>query len=288
MRFVTFQTAAAEQRPGVLTDDGVVDISAVAPSILDLIEMGDAGLQQVRDALRSAGAATPLADVTLLAPIPRPRKNIMCVGMNYVAHAYESARARGKPETLPPHPVYFTKAVTTVNHPEAVIPYDASVSEQIDWEVELAVVLGRSGKNIPAAEALDYVWGYTIVNDVSARDLQDQHQQFFKGKSLDGSCPMGPAIVTADEVGDPHALRLTLRVNGETKQDSNTNDLVFNIPTLLATLSRGMTLEAGDILATGTPSGVGMGMQPPTYLQPGDVVEAEVEKLGVLRNRVGG
>lgn len=288
MRFVTFQTAAEEPRPGVLIEDGVVDISAVAPSLLALIEMGDAGLQQVRDALGSATTPTPLSDVTLLAPIPRPRKNIMCVGMNYVAHAYESARARGRPETLPPHPVYFTKAVTTVNNPEAIIPYDASVSEQIDWEVELAVVLGRTGKNIPVAEALDYVWGYTIVNDVSARDLQDQHQQFFKGKSLDGTCPMGPAIVTADEVGDPHTLRLTLRVNGETRQDSNTNDLVFNIPTLLATLSRGMTLEAGDILATGTPSGVGMGMQPPTYLKPGDVIEAEIEKLGVLRNQVGG
>lgn len=288
MRFVTYQTGADDPRPGVLVEDGVVDISAVAPSLLALIEMGDAGLQQVRDTVGSAATTLPVSDVALLAPIPRPRKNVMCVGMNYVAHAYESARARGRPETLPPHPVFFTKAVTAVNHPEGLVPYDASVSEQIDWEVELAVVIGRTGKNIPEAEALDYVWGYTIVNDVSARDLQDQHQQFFKGKSLDGSCPMGPAIVTADEVGDPHNLRLTLRVNGETRQDSNTNDLIFNIPTLLATLSRGLTLEAGDILATGTPSGVGMGMHPPTYLRPGDVMEAEIEKLGVLRNRVGG
>jgi 2-keto-4-pentenoate hydratase/2-oxohepta-3-ene-1,7-dioic acid hydratase in catechol pathway len=288
MRFVTFQHAAEQPRPGVLVDKGVVDISTIAPDLLTLIEMGEQGLQHVRDALGSAGTPLPLSDVQLLAPIPRPRKNIMCVGMNYVAHAYESARARGKPETLPPHPVYFTKAVTTVNHPEGIVPYDASVSEEIDWEVELAVVLGRTGKNIPEAEALEHVWGYTIINDVSARDIQDRHLQFFKGKSLDGTCPMGPAIVTADEIGDPHNLRLTLRVNGVTRQDSNTNDLVFNIPTLLATLSRGMTLEAGDILATGTPSGVGMGMQPPTYLRPGDVMEAEIEKIGVLRNRVGG
>jgi 2-keto-4-pentenoate hydratase/2-oxohepta-3-ene-1,7-dioic acid hydratase in catechol pathway len=288
MQFVTFQSAGGDAHPGVLVDGGVVDISKVAPDLLTLIEMGETGLQQARDAVGSAGEPTPLSDVTLLAPIPRPRKNVMCVGMNYVAHAYESARARGRPETLPPHPVYFTKAVTTVNHPEGVVPFDASVSEQIDWEVELAVVLGRSGKDIPESEALDYVFGYTIVNDVSARDLQDQHQQFFKGKSLDGSCPMGPAIVTADEIGDPHNLRLTLRVNGKTMQDSNTNDLVFNIPRLLATLSRGMTLEAGDILATGTPSGVGMGMQPQVYLRPGDVMEAEIEKIGVLRNRVGG
>jgi len=288
MQFVTFQHAAGQPRPGVLVDGGVVDLSAVAPDLLTLIQMGEQGLAGARQAITGAGTPIPLAEVTLLAPTPRPRKNIMCVGMNYVAHAYESARARGRPETLPPHPVYFTKAVTAVNHPEGIIPFDPGVSEQIDWEVELAVVLGRTGKDIREAEALDYVWGYTIVNDVSARDLQDQHLQFFKGKSLDGSCPMGPAIVTADEIGDPHNLRLTLRVNGETKQDSSTNDLIFNIPTLLATLSRGMTLEAGDILATGTPSGVGMGQTPPTYLRPGDVIEAEIEKIGVLRNRVGG
>jgi len=287
MRFVTFQQGDTGARPGVVVDDRVIDLTSVAPDLLSLIQMGPEGLQAAKRRAENAEGAVPLSEVKLLAPIPRPRKNIMCVGMNYVAHAYESARARGRPETLPPHPVFFTKAVTTVNHPEAAVPFDASVSEQIDWEVELAVVLGRTGKDIPEAEALNHVWGYTIVNDVSARDLQDLHQQFFKGKSLDGSCPMGPMIVTADEVGDPHNLRLSLRVNGETMQDSNTSDLVFNIPTLLAVLSRGMTLEAGDILATGTPSGVGMGRTPPTYLRPGDVMEAEIEKIGVLRNRVG-
>lgn len=286
MRFVTFQQGDTGARPGVVVDDRVIDLTSVAPDLLSLIQMGDQGIQKVEQLAENAEESVALSEVKLLAPIPRPRKNIMCVGMNYVAHAYESARARGRPETLPPHPVFFTKAVTTVNHPEAVIPFDPAVSEQIDWEVELALVIGRTGKDIPEAEALDHVWGYTIVNDVSARDLQDRHQQFFKGKSLDGSCPMGPMIVTADEVGDPHNLRLSLRVNGETMQDSNTSDLVFNIPTLLAVLSRGMTLEAGDILATGTPSGVGMGRTPPTYLRPGDVVEAEVEKIGVLRNRV--
>ena len=287
MRFVTFQQGDTGARPGVVVDDRVIDLTSVAPDLLSLIQMGPEGLQAAKRRAENAEGAVPLSEVKLLAPIPRPRKNIMCVGMNYVAHAYESARARGRPETLPPHPVFFTKAVTTVNHPEAAVPFDASVSEQIDWEVELAVVLGRTGKDIPEAEALNHVWGYTIVNDVSARDLQDLHQQFFKGKSLDGSCPMGPMIVTADEIGDPHNLRLSLRVNGETMQDSNTSDLVFNIPTLLAVLSRGMTLEAGDILATGTPSGVGMGRTPPTYLRPGDVMEAEIEKIGVLRNRVG-
>jgi 2-keto-4-pentenoate hydratase/2-oxohepta-3-ene-1,7-dioic acid hydratase in catechol pathway len=286
MHFVTFQKGTTTA-PGVLQDRRVTDLSAVAPDLLTLIEMGDDGLQRARAAIENA-ASYPLQDVKLLTPIPRPRKNIMCVGMNYVQHAYESARARGRPETLPPHPVFFTKATTALNNPEGTIPYDASVSEQIDWEVELGVVVGRKGKDIPADQALDYVWGYTIVNDISARDLQDQHQQFFKGKSLDGTCPIGPAIVTADEIGDPHALRLTLRVNGETMQDSNTGDLVFNIPTLLAVLSRGMTLEPGDILATGTPSGVGMGRTPQVWLRPGDLMEAEIEKIGVLRNRIAG
>ena len=286
MRFVTFQHGS-EARPGVVDDGRVIDLSAVAPDLLSIIEMGDDGLERARDAIANATATLSLEDVTLLAPIPRPRKNIFCVGMNYVEHAYESMRAKGLPETLPPHPVFFTKAVTTVNNPEGVVPYDADISEQWDWEVELAVVLGRTSKDIPADSALDYVWGYTIVNDVSVRDIQNKHQQFFKGKSFDGTCPMGPMIVTADEIGDPHNLRLTLRVNGKTMQDSNTNDLVFKIPELLSVLSRGQTLEAGDILATGTPSGVGMGHTPPTWLVPGDVMEAEIEKIGILRNRVG-
>jgi 2-keto-4-pentenoate hydratase/2-oxohepta-3-ene-1,7-dioic acid hydratase in catechol pathway len=286
MRFVTFQQGGAP-RPGALVDDGIVDLGSLVPDLISLIQMGGDGLASARQAIETSPGPIPVADVTLLAPIPRPRQNIVCVGMNYVAHAYESARSRGLPETLPEHPVFFTKAVTSVNHPEGVVPVDPSVSEQFDWEVELAVVVGRTGKDIPAEEVFEYVFGYTIVNDVSARDLQNRHQQFFKGKSLDGTCPMGPVIVTADEIADPHNLRLALRLNGKTMQDSNTSDLIFNIPTLLATLSRGQTIEAGDILSTGTPSGVGLGMQPPTYLKPGDVMEAEIEKIGVLRNRVG-
>jgi 2-keto-4-pentenoate hydratase/2-oxohepta-3-ene-1,7-dioic acid hydratase in catechol pathway len=225
--------------------------------------------------------------VELQAPIPRPRKNIVCLGMNYAAHAIEGARARGKPERLPEHPVFFTKSVTAVNRPGGVIPYDPQVSTQIDWEVELAFIIGRRGKNIPEAEAMDYVFGYTVMNDVSARDLQKQHYQFYKGKSLDGCAPLGPWIVTADELTDPHALGLRLRVNGETRQNSTTADLIFNIPRLVAVLSLGATLEPGDIIATGTPSGVGLGMQPPQYLKPGDVVEAEVDGIGLLRNIVG-
>jgi 2-keto-4-pentenoate hydratase/2-oxohepta-3-ene-1,7-dioic acid hydratase in catechol pathway len=173
-----------------------------------------------------------------------------------------------------------------VTGPYGSIPFDAAVSDQLDWEAELAVVIGRSGKNIPESEAMDYVFGYTVANDVSARDLQRQGKQFFKGKSLDGTCPMGPWIVTTAELTDPHNLRITSRVNGETKQDSNTDKMIFNIPATIAYLSRGMTLLPGDIISTGTPSGVGFARTPPEFLQPGDVVECEIEQIGTIRNGV--
>jgi 2-keto-4-pentenoate hydratase/2-oxohepta-3-ene-1,7-dioic acid hydratase in catechol pathway len=228
----------------------------------------------------------PLAAVKLLAPIPRPRQNIICVGLNYAAHAVESAVARGREPKLPEVPVFFTKAVTTVCGPEDEIPLDPRVTAQLDYEVELAFVIGPGGRDIPAAEAMRHVYGYTIVNDISARDLQNRHQQYFKGKSLDRGCPMGPCLVTADEIPDLGALGLRLRVNGATRQDSTVSDLIFKVPALIEALSLGMTLEAGTIVSTGTPSGVAMGMNPPRYLQPGDVVEAEIDQIGVLRNRV--
>lgn len=206
--------------------------------------------------------------------------------MNYAEHAYESMRAKGLPETLPPYPVFFTKTVTSVNHPEAAVPYWEHVSTQIDWEVELGFIIGKGGIFISQEDALSHIFGYTIVNDISARDLQNQHQQFFRGKGLDGYAPMGPMIVTADEIPDPHALGLRLRVNGKTMQDSNTNDLIFKIPEIISTYSAGTTIEAGDIFITGTPSGVGMGMNPQVWLKPGDVVEAEIDGIGVLRNTI--
>jgi 2-keto-4-pentenoate hydratase/2-oxohepta-3-ene-1,7-dioic acid hydratase in catechol pathway len=288
MRLATYRDGTA-QRIGAVVDDALIDLSAVAPDMLTLIGGGAALLAQAH-AVVAATATTdrrPLADVELLAPIPRPTKNIVCLGMNYAAHAIEGARARGKPEVLPEHPVFFTKAVTSVNHPGGVIPYDPTVTDQLDWEVELAFIIGRGGKNISRAAALDHVFGYTILNDISARDLQKRHYQFYRAKSLDGCAPLGPWIVTADAVADPHALGLRQRINGETRQDSNTSDLIFKIPELIAVLSHGTTLEPGDIIATGTPSGVGLGMQPPQYLKPGDVLEAEVDGIGVLRNRVG-
>jgi 2-keto-4-pentenoate hydratase/2-oxohepta-3-ene-1,7-dioic acid hydratase in catechol pathway len=229
----------------------------------------------------------PLASLELLAPIPEPRRNLICIGMNYREHAAEGQRARGQPVKMPEVPVFFTKATTSANGPYSDIPYDPAVTAQLDWEVELAVIIGRRGKNIPRDHALDHVFGYTVVNDVSARDLQYSHGgQFFKGKSLDGCCPMGPWIITRDEVPDPHALKLRCRVNGVVKQDWHTGDMIFDIPTLIEWLSRGMTLLPGDIIATGTPHGVGFARTPPEFLQPGDVVECEVEGIGALRNRV--
>ena len=285
MRLVTFEQNGT--KIGALRDNRIVMLDAVAPHMLSLIEMGEAGLQQAAQIAADGGAnAIPLDQVRLLAPIPRPTKNIVCLGMNYAEHARESMRAKGLPERLPEHPVFFTKPSTTVNHPDGQIPLDLDVTQQLDWEVELAFVIGKRGKNIKRADAMHYVWGYTIITDISARDLQNRHQQFFKGKALDGSCPMGPWIVTADEIPNPSDLGLRLRVNSETRQDSTVADLIFDIPAIIEVLSSGQTLEPGDIIATGTPSGVGMGMQPQQWLKPGDVVEAEIDQIGVLRNTV--
>ncbi len=281
MRLITFQSETGGQ-VGKIEGENVIPLPDA--SLLALIERGPSGW----DAARAVTAAPRrLADLTLLAPIPAPRRNIFCIGMNYAAHAAESLIAKGQPVKLPEIPVFFTKATTTVNAPYGGIPFDASVSDKVDWEVELGVVIGQPGKNIKAANAFDYVFGYTVLNDVSARDLQNSHGgQFFKGKSLDGACPMGPWIVTKDEVPNPHTLRLTCKVNGELKQDSNTSDFIFNIPAVIEWLSKGLTLLPGDVIATGTPSGVGFARTPPEFLKPGDVVECEVEGIGTIRNQV--
>lgn len=214
----------------------------------------------------------------LLAPIPRPRKNIICVGRNYVEHAHE----RGA--QAPKDPVFFTKAPTAVAPPEAVIPYPPATS-QLDFEGELAVVIGRQGRDIAPHEAYDYVFGYTIINDLTARDLQQRHQQWFRGKSLDGSCPMGPVIVTRDELGDARNLTLETRVNGQLRQSARTDQMIFDIPTLIAVLSDGMTLEPGDIIAAGTPAGVGAADG--RFLNPGDRVEVTVSGIGTLAVTIG-
>jgi 2-keto-4-pentenoate hydratase/2-oxohepta-3-ene-1,7-dioic acid hydratase in catechol pathway len=272
---------------GAVDERGVIDLAAIAPDMLSLIALGSVGLERARALAASAVSAHPIDSVTLLAPIPKPHRNIICLGLNYAEHAKESAEARGREYKQHQHPVFFTKATHTINRHEGAIPFDPAVSEHIDWEAELAVIIGRGGKNIPIEEAYDHVFGYTCLNDVSARDLQANHSQFFKGKSLDGACPLGPWIVTADEIPDPHHLQVTCRVNGVVKQNANTEVMIFRIPDIIAILSRGMTLDAGDIIATGTPSGVGFARKPPEFLKPGDVVEVEIERIGVLRNRIG-
>jgi 2-keto-4-pentenoate hydratase/2-oxohepta-3-ene-1,7-dioic acid hydratase in catechol pathway len=255
-------------------------------TMLELIGAGAAGLEAAARAL-AAGPRRPLAGVRLTAPIPEPRRNIVGLGWNYADHSKESAAMRGKEAKLPTRPIFFTKATTTVLAPEAAIPVHAEATAQLDWEVELGVIIGPGGVDIPADRALEHVFGYTIINDVSAREVQTGHGgQFFKGKSLDGTCPMGPWIVTRDEVPDPQALRLTSRVNGITKQDGNTAEMIFPVAASIEWLSRGMTLLPGDVIATGTPAGVGFARNPPEFLRPGDVVECEVEGLGLLRNPV--
>lgn len=280
MRLISFLDAGAV-RLGRVEGDEVVPVPGL--TMLALIDAGPAGLDRARAA---GGPRLRLADLTLAAPIPEPRRNIMCLGLNYAEHARESAEARGKEVKLPTVPVIFTKATTAINGPYADIPFDASVSEAIDWEAELAVVIGKRGKNIPRAAAMAHVFGYCVLNDVTARDMQTAHVQFFKGKSLDGACPMGPWIVTADEVPNPNDLRIRCRVNGVTKQDARTSQMIFDIPAIVEWLSKGMTLLPGDILATGTPSGVGFARTPPEFLKPGDVVECEIERVGLIRNRV--
>jgi 2-keto-4-pentenoate hydratase/2-oxohepta-3-ene-1,7-dioic acid hydratase in catechol pathway len=235
-------------------------------------------------------APLPLAGVRLLAPLPRPPRNVICVGQNYHQHSlefdasgYNSTPSNGVPD----RPVVFTKAPSSVIGPGDVIPLHDNLTEELDYEAELGVIIGRGGRGIPAEEALSHVWGYTIINDITARDVQRDHRQWFLGKSLDGACPMGPFAVTADEV-DLTDLLVETRVNGELRQSAKTADLIFDVPTLIATISAGMTLEPGDVIATGTPAGVGIGFDPPRFLRAGDTVEVSITGLGTLTNTVGG
>ena len=285
MRLVTYQLGR-QTAIGAVTDAGVVDLTAVAPTLLDFIHLGADGLAQATVVVANSDRAIPLSDVTLLAPIPTPPRNVMCLGLNYKAHADESYTAKGIKAAAPDAPIVFTKATTAVSGPGAPIPYAADLSTEIDWEVELAIVIGKRGINIPADEAMAYVYGYMVLNDVSTRDYQLRGKQYFKGKSMDGHCPTGPWLVTADAIADPHDLALTCRVNGIVKQHGRTDHMIFNIPAIIEYLSRGMTLLPGDIIATGTPEGVGFARKPPEFLKPGDVLESEIDGIGVLRNVV--
>jgi 2-keto-4-pentenoate hydratase/2-oxohepta-3-ene-1,7-dioic acid hydratase in catechol pathway len=256
----------------------------VAPSFEALLSEGNGdGLALLAEWDRSTDESDALLDPNVLtwrSPIPVPRRNIFCLGPNYRDHIEESPHS----DAVPAEPIYFTKATTTVTGHRSVVQIDPAITQQVDWEIELGVVLGRGGRNIDVDEALNHVFGYTIINDLSARDQQHgrPEHQWFLGKSLDGFCPMGPAVTTADEVPDPQLLDMSLRVNGAEKQLSNTRNMIFSVADIVADLSRYVTLLPGDIISTGTPGGVGAARVPPEFLTDGDVVSATISRLGQL------
>jgi len=257
-------------------------------SMLALIDAGPAAWEKLRTLSEQVEASmlVSIQNVTLHSPIPRPRQNVMCLGWNYVEHVAETAQDKQEEVKLPRSPIVFTKAANSMNGPYSDIPIDINVSAKMDWEVELGVIIGKGGRGITEQNALQHVFGYTVINDVTARDRQKWHKQFFISKSFTGACPMGPSIVTADEIEDPQNLQLRSWVNGELKQDSNTKYQIFNIAQTISVLSQGMDLEAGDVIATGTPSGVGYARTPPEYLMPDDIVECEVERIGKIANKI--
>jgi 2-keto-4-pentenoate hydratase/2-oxohepta-3-ene-1,7-dioic acid hydratase in catechol pathway len=279
----------------VVGDKRIVDIPAAlgadadTTTMLGIIRAGDTMLARLRELEKKPPAATlALGDVKLHAPIPRPAKNVFCVGWNYLEHFEEGAKKLQDNRDLSKWPVFFSKATTAVNGPFDPIPFDAKISTSLDWEVELGMIIGKGGKDITEGDAMRHVFGYTVINDVTWRDLQRRHGgQWDKGKSLDGTCPMGPWIVTADSI-EPNNLRVTCRVNGVVKQDSNTKFLYFKLPRLIGDLSMGQTLEPGDVISTGTPEGVGFARNPPEFMKPGDLLETEIEGIGTMRNPIGG
>ena len=277
MKFVTYLLDGAEQ-VGLLSRD---EASVHPLPCRDMLELIESGFRP-----EEAGEAIPLSAVNLLAPIPRPRQDVICLGINYKAHAHEAEQYSTEFKKERPIPIYFSKRVTEAVGPEGFIESHPGLVERLDYEAELAVVIGKTARNVPAEQAAEYIFGYTVLNDVSARVLQTSHKQWYFGKSLDGFTPIGPCIVTADEIPFPPKLKISASVNGELRQDSTTDLLITGIADIIAELSSGMTLLPGTIIATGTPSGVGMGFDPPKFLKSGDIVECAIEKIGTLRNTV--
>lgn len=300
MRFVT-AIHNQEQFVGLVNEEGTKVLplnhaeeartgkSSFPSSMLECITAGESFIDQIKALLdwvqsdkNVESLYLPIKEVTLLAPIPRPKKNIFCVGKNYAEHAIEM----GSADDIPEHVMVFTKAPTSVTGPNTTVLNHQAVTNQLDYEGELAIIIGKKGKTIKKEEAFDFVFGYTIINDVTARDLQSRHKQFFIGKSLDTTCPMGPWIVHKSLVENPDQLDIMTKVNGEVRQSSNTKNFIFPIEEVISVLSAGMTLEPGDIIATGTPAGVGKGFKPPKFLNPGDQIEITVEKVGTLVNKI--
>ncbi|EUD05665.1 fumarylacetoacetate hydrolase family protein [Providencia alcalifaciens] len=300
MRLITYRSdVTAAARLGAIVDEQVVDLARLAEengqylpdNMLEFIDLGPQGVRAGTALLNGyqgqfpAGTAWPVQNVKILAPIPRPRKNIFGIGLNYVEHVAESSRTLDTSKELPKEPVIFSKPPTTVIGPGDAIEHNAQITQRLDWEVELAVIMGTRAKGVAQEDALDYVFGYSLMIDMSARDCRRAGQWIYS-KGQDTYAPFGPCIVTADEIPDPHSLNLSLKVNGVTKQDSNTRHMLFNVNALIADISKGITLEPGDIIATGTPEGVGAGRSPQEWVWPGDVIEAYVEKIGELRHPV--
>lgn len=300
MRLVTYRVNIdAEARLGAIVGDLLIDMAKLGaaagvplpPTMLEFIDLGPQAVTLANELIDLANgffplsAAIPVGNAKLLAPIPRPRKNIFGIGLNYTEHVAESARALETAIELPQQPVVFSKPPTSVIAWNEPIRHNAAVTQQMDWETELAVIIGSTACNVAEADALDYVFGYTVINDVSARDCR-RSGQWIVSKGQDSFAPMGPCIVTRDEIADPHNLNLWTRVNGVEKQNSNTRFMLFNINQLIADISSVMTLEPGDIIATGTPAGVGAGRDPQEFMWPGDVVECHVEGIGALRNPI--
>ena len=300
MRLVTYRrTVEDAARLGVIDGDLVVDVPLLGDmagvmmpaTMLDLIDMGPVAVDRLRGLVEDLrgrldpGVAVPLVNVRLLAPIPRPRKNIFGIGLNYVEHVAESAKSLDTARDLPKQPVIFSKPPTAVLGPGEPIRHDAAITRQLDWEVELACIIGRTARRVSQDDALGHVFGYSVMIDVSARDNRRAGQWIYS-KGMDSFAPFGPCIVTADEIPDPQVLDLWLTKNGEEKQRSNTRHMLFDVATLIADISAGITLEPGDIIATGTPEGVGAGRDPQEWMWPGDVIEATVDGIGTIRHPV--
>ena len=295
MKFLTLEGGQL----GVLLDAVVVDIVAAgrtlsvrpqAETMDALVQAGDAVTASVwalaQQALDKGCACRPFSEVKPLAPIPVPRRNILCLGKNYLDHAQEIAAKLQTSGEAPRQPIIFTKATTAVIAPGEPIPAYPAYTQKLDYEAELALIIGKDGRDIVAGNAWDHVFGYTAINDISARDLQKDHHQWFRAKSLDGFAPMGPVVVHRSVMPAPEDIKVKSFVNGEQRQSASFDQLIFDVPTIISVLSAGMTLLAGDIIATGTPAGVGMGFTPPKYLQPGDEVVVDVTGVGELRNPV--
>lgn len=298
MKLVTY---SYEQRTavGLLSSNSVIDVAASAArvgavvdlsSMLAVIRSGEEALNVIREIANQPQlfptTTYPLKQVTLLAPIPVPARNAFCVGRNYLDHVKEGFDAQQLEVKVPEVPQFFTKATRAVNAPTGEVQVSDKVTHWLDYEVELAVIIGQWGRDIAKENAFDHVFGYTVANDITARDLQKRHEQWFKGKSLDGTLPMGPCIVIRDAVTDIKSLELSCLVNGERRQQGTVSQMIFDIPTIIASLSAGMTLEAGDIICTGTPAGVGFAMKPPQKLKDGDVITSVISGIGELRNKV--